>query len=116
MKDKEIRSILIEWIRANHGKVRIYQEKSIEGSICDVMAVTDHLIGFEIKSDADNFERFERQERSYSATFDENYLVVGERLFNAYPVLISYRLSVVNSIQSFRYGEATCRKGEPYSN
>lgn len=79
MKDKEIRRILVEWIQVRFDDVRIYQEKYIGNSICDVMAVTDHLIGFEIKSDADNFDRFSRQSRSYDATFDENYLVVGER-------------------------------------
>ena len=79
MKDKEIRRILVEWIQVRFDEVRIYQEKYIGRSICDVMAVTDHLIGFEIKSDADNFDRFHSQSLSYNKTFDENYLVVGER-------------------------------------
>lgn len=54
MKDADIRKILIEYIKTTHKKsIRIFQEKSIGNSICDVMLVDDKLTGFEIKSDAD---------------------------------------------------------------
>lgn len=79
MNAKKIKNILISYIKATAGEVRIYQEKSIGNSICDVMAVTDRLIGFEIKSDLDNYTRLQEQVKSYMAFFDENYLVVGER-------------------------------------
>ena len=46
MKDKEIRSILIAYLKAVHNEVRIYQEKNIDAAVCDVMAVTDRLIGY----------------------------------------------------------------------
>ena len=51
MQDKEIRKILIEYLKIKHKEYRIYQEKSIGSSICDLMLVTDKLTGFEIKSD-----------------------------------------------------------------
>lgn len=78
MNDKQIRKTLIAWILAKYSEVRIYQEKSIGSSICDVMAVTDELIGFEIKSDCDNYSRLERQIKSYEQFFDMNYLVVSD--------------------------------------
>jgi hypothetical protein len=43
------------------------------------MLVTNCLIGFEIKSDQDNLQRLARQVLSYSAYFDKNYIVVGEK-------------------------------------
>jgi len=57
----------------------IYQEKSIGSAICDVMVVTDKLIGFEIKSDGDNYQRLARQVEYYNKFFDENYIVVSEK-------------------------------------
>ena len=77
MTDKEMRSILIEYLAINNREFRIFQEKSIGSSICDLMLVTDRLCGFEIKSDSDNFERIERQVAAYEQFFDENTLVVG---------------------------------------
>lgn len=61
MNAKKIKNILISYIKATAGEVRIYQEKSIGNSICDVMAVTDRLIGYEIKSDLDNYTRLQEQ-------------------------------------------------------
>ena len=77
MQDKEIRKILIEYLKIKHKEYRIYQEKSIGSSICDLMLVTDKLTGFEIKSDSDNYERLPRQVTAYNQFFDENYVVVG---------------------------------------
>ena len=79
MKDKEIRNILIAYLKVKHEEIRIYQEKSIGSAICDVMAVTDRLIGFEIKSDGDNYQRLERQIEFYDKFFDENYIVVSKK-------------------------------------
>jgi hypothetical protein len=75
----DIKNILIAYLKATSGELRIYQEKSIGNSICDVMAVTDRLIGYEIKSDLDNYTRLQEQVKSYTSFFDENYLVAGER-------------------------------------
>ena len=79
MTDKEMRCILIEYLAINNREFRIFQEKNIGSSICDLMLVTDRLCGFEIKSDSDNFERIGRQVAAYEQFFDENTLVVGGR-------------------------------------
>ena len=56
LDDKRIRAILIEYLKGTHDKIRIYQEKSIGSSICDVMSVTeDSVTGYEIKSDLEEF-------------------------------------------------------------
>ncbi|MBQ6823076.1 MAG: sce7726 family protein [Clostridia bacterium] len=78
MRDKEIRSILIAYLQTFGRNLRIYQEKSIGASICDVMAVTDRLTGYEIKSDCDNYARLEAQIKNYDNFFDRNYLVVSD--------------------------------------
>ena len=79
MNDNSIRKILIEYLSASCDKIRIYQEKMIGSAVCDVMAVTDCLTGYEIKSDLDNYDRLERQVRAYRQFFDKNYLVVSTR-------------------------------------
>lgn len=76
MDDRSIRKILISYLKAKHKEIRIYQEKSIGSSICDVMAVTNCLVGYEIKSDLDNYERLPDQIKAYDQFFDKNYLVV----------------------------------------
>lgn len=78
MDDKEIRKILISYLKGRYEKIRIYQEKSIGGSICDLMAVTDCITGFEIKSDLDNYSRIDSQVAGYQKFFNENYIVVGK--------------------------------------
>lgn len=78
MNDKAIRGILIAYLQATNQEVRIYQEKSIGASICDVMAVTDKLTGYEIKSDLDNYTRLEAQIKAYDRFFDENYLAASQ--------------------------------------
>lgn len=76
--EKIIRNTMISYIKATYSEVRIFQEKSIGGSICDIMAVTNQLIGYEIKSDFDNYSRLGRQIEAYNNFFDENYIVVGD--------------------------------------
>ena len=77
MNDQDIRKILISFLKVRYEKIRIYQEKSIGGSICDLMAVTDCLTGYEIKSDLDNYSRIASQVANYQRFFNENYIVVG---------------------------------------
>lgn len=79
MKDGNIRKILISSIKVKYPEIRIYQEKAIGGSVCDIMAVTDRLIGYEIKSDQDNYSRIESQVKWYDLFFDFNYIVVGQK-------------------------------------
>ena len=78
MKDKEIRKILIEYLKSQGTEMRIYQEKSIGNSICDLMTVTDKLTGYEIKSDSDNYQRLNDQVLTYDRFFDFNYIVIGQ--------------------------------------
>ena len=79
MTDREMRGILIEYLMIKNRHYRIFQEKNIGSSVCDVMLVTDRLCGFEIKSDSDNFERIGRQVEAYERFFDENTIVVGKK-------------------------------------
>lgn len=79
MNAKAVKDILISYLQARNIEIRIYQEKSIGSSICDVMTVTDRLTGYEIKSDLDNYTRLPDQIEAYDKFFDENYLVVGEK-------------------------------------
>lgn len=83
MNAKEIREILISYLKATNGEIRIYQEKSIGSSICDVMTVRDKLIGYEIKSDLDNYVRLNEQVKAYNLFFDKNYLVVSDGHLNS---------------------------------
>lgn len=78
MDDKAIRKILISSLKVQYPEMRIYQEKSIGGSICDLMVVTDKLIGYEIKSDQDNYSRIDSQVDWYDQYFDLNYIVIGK--------------------------------------
>lgn len=79
MNAKRIRDILISYLKASNQEMRIYQEKSIGNSICDLMTVTDELTGYEIKSDGDNYQRLDAQIAAYDRFFDRNHIVVGER-------------------------------------
>lgn len=79
MNDKDIRKILINYLLAERQDIRIYQEKSIGSSICDVMAVSSHLTGYEIKSDSDDYSRLDRQVSAYDSFFDKNYLVISQK-------------------------------------
>lgn len=76
MDENAIRKVLTSYLRANNAKVRIFKEKSIGGSICDLMAVTDIISGYEIKSDLDNYSRLDSQVISYNKFFNKNYAVV----------------------------------------
>ena len=76
--DKDIREVLVNYLLAQNGDLRIYHEKAIGESICDIMAVSSCLTGYEIKSDLDSFTRLERQVNAYNRYFDRCYLVIGE--------------------------------------
>ncbi len=94
MKDKEIRKILIAYLEARQ-ECRIYQEKTIGSAICDIMQVTDRLIGYEIKSDSDNYSRLDRQVRFYDKMFDENYIVVSSKHIKSAEGKVPYYWGIV---------------------
>ena len=78
LKDKDIREPLFEFLEDSFGKVRIIEEKTMGRSRADVvMVMEDALVGIEIKSDADTYDRLSGQVKDYNAFFDENIVVVG---------------------------------------
>ena len=77
MKDNSIRNVIFDYLEENNGKIRIFEESPIKNSRCDFYTVTDKLTGYEIKSDADSYERLARQIKDYDAFFDENYIIIG---------------------------------------
>lgn len=80
MNDKQIREILVAYLKTQHSEMRLFHEKNIGGSTCDLMMVTpDMITGFEIKSDLDNYQRLESQVRHYNQFFQNKYIVVGKR-------------------------------------
>lgn len=77
--DKDIREPLFDYLEERFGKVRILEEKRMGRSRADiVMVMPDSIIGIEIKSDADTYERLKRQIRDYNKFCDKNYIVVGK--------------------------------------
>ena len=61
---------------------RIVEELGIERGAAriDVALITDRLLGFEIKSDLDTFDRLTNQIHAYNRVFDEVTLVTGRSL------------------------------------
>lgn len=79
MNDKQIREILVAYLKSQNSEMRIFHEKNIGGSTCDLMMVTpDAITGFEIKSDLDNYQRLDSQVRHYNQFFQYKYIVVGK--------------------------------------
>lgn len=78
LKDKDIREPLFDFLEETFGKVRIIEEKTMGKSRADVVMVTEEaFVGIEIKSDADTYERLERQVKDYNIFFDYNIVAVG---------------------------------------
>ena len=78
LHDAEIRDDLCEYFENKYGKVRFFDELTIGKSRADIVLVIEAgLIGVEIKSDADTYDRLSRQVRDYDRFFDLNYVVVG---------------------------------------
>ena len=78
LKDADIRDPLCDYFEEKYGIVRFFEELSMGKSRADIVLVTaDALIGVEIKSDADTYERLARQVKDYDRFFDLNYVVVG---------------------------------------
>lgn len=77
--DRDIREPLFDYLEERFGKTRMFEEKIMGRSRADIIMLTDdQLIGFEIKSDADTYERLKRQVRDYDRYCDANYVVVGK--------------------------------------
>jgi hypothetical protein len=88
VKDKEIRAELSSYLHS-----RQYKEETLivnefvlgfEPARVDVALVSDDLVGFEIKSEADSLTRLETQVPSYNKVFDYMILVASERHVQRY--------------------------------
>ena len=78
LRDSDIRDGLCEYLEIQYGKVRFFEELTMGKSRADIVMVTDEgLFGIEIKSDADTYQRLERQVKDYDRFFDYNIVVVG---------------------------------------
>lgn len=79
MYDIDIREPLFDFLDEKYGKNRIFEEKIMGRSRADVIMIVEHeIIGLEIKSDADSYERLKRQARDYNKFCDKNYIVIGK--------------------------------------
>lgn len=77
--DSDIREPLFDYLEERFGKTRIFEEKIIGKSRADLLMLTaSQIIGLEIKSDADTYERLKRQVRDYNRYCDANYIVIGK--------------------------------------
>lgn len=78
--DKDIREPLFWYLEDNYGKCRIFEEVPMSKARADVMMVLpDEIVGIEIKSSVDTYERLKNQVANYNRFCDKNYLAVGLR-------------------------------------
>ena len=76
--DRDIREPLFDFLEEKYGKIRILEEKKTGRARADVVMVTPNaLVGIEIKSDNDTYERLKKQVRNYNQYYDYNIVVVG---------------------------------------
>ncbi len=80
LHDADIRDDLCDYLEEQFGKVRFFEELTMGKSRADIVVVTEQgLVGVEIKSDADTYDRLSRQVKDYDRFFDINYVAVGTR-------------------------------------
>ncbi len=78
LKDRDIREPLFLFLEEMYGRVRFIEEKRMGASRADVIMVTeDSLVGIEIKSDADSYQRLAGQVKDYDQFCDRNIVAVG---------------------------------------
>ena len=78
--DKDIREPLFDYLEERFGKSRIFEEVPMSRARADVMMVLpDELVGIEIKSSVDTYERLKGQVRNYNKFCDRCYAAVGLR-------------------------------------
>lgn len=77
--DRDIREPVFDYLEERFGKTRVFEEKIIGRSRADILLLTEQqIIGLEIKSDADTYERLKRQVRDYNKYCDANYIIIGK--------------------------------------
>ena len=78
LHDADIREPLFDFLEETYGKTRILEEKNTGRSRADVVMVTENeVIGLEIKSDADSYQRLSSQVKDYDRYYDRNFVVIG---------------------------------------
>lgn len=76
--DRDIREPLFDYLEERFGKTRMFEEKVMGRSRADILMLTEEqIVGLEIKSDADTYERLKRQVKDYDKYCDLNYVVIG---------------------------------------
>lgn len=91
LHDSDIRSALHEKLHQEFGYGGTYDEVGLVNARIrtDIIQFVDNqIIGFEIKSDADELKRLPKQVKGYSMLCDKVYLVVGDKLKEDAMVLI----------------------------
>lgn len=77
MLDADIRRALLQHLAAHP---LIVKEMGVCGQVrCDVVALGEEMVGYEIKSDADTLRRLTRQVEWYSRVLDRAHVVTTER-------------------------------------
>ena len=77
MLDADIRRALLQRLAAHP---LIIEEMGVCGQVrCDVVALGEEMVGYEIKSDADTLRRLPRQVEWYSRVLDRAHVVTTER-------------------------------------
>ena len=100
MYDSDIREPLFDYLDDKYYKNRIIEEKTMGRSRADViMVIEDEIIGLEIKSDADTYERLKRQARDYNKFCDRNYIVVGESHLKSVPEHIAKNWGIIGAFE-----------------
>lgn len=78
--DKDIREPLFDYLEDNFGKCRIFEEVPMSKARADVMMVLpSEIVGVEIKSSVDTYDRLHGQVLNYNKFCDRNYVAVGLR-------------------------------------
>ena len=78
LHDADIREPLFDFLEETYGKIRILEERNTGRSRADVVMVTENeVIGLEIKSDADSYQRLSGQVKDYDRYYDRNFVVIG---------------------------------------
>lgn len=76
--DRDIREPLFDYLEERFGRTRMFEEKVMGRSRADILMLTEEqIVGLEIKSDADTYERLKRQVKDYDKYCDLNYVVIG---------------------------------------
>lgn len=90
ISETEIRSALLKQLARRAKTSSVQEELRIEqgSSRIDVAVIGKRLVGYEIKSDADTFQRFSNQIHSYNRVFDEITLVCGPKHAEAAQMVI----------------------------